>query len=150
MITVKGFPILTCKKLITYKRELSSHAGLSHVFYEKSFRNRGCYLQSHFLPYKGYLVEGGMSRRAYGGTHVTDNLNSSLMEYRLFTPVEHLITRLIKEKVRLVQCTLLYWTQKWSQHPKDQTNKRFKCRMSPQNSAQSSCIAQDWVATTPM
>ena len=47
----------------------------------------------------GYLVEEGVVRRAFGGKSVTETLNSCLMEYRLFTPVENLITRLIKEKV---------------------------------------------------
>ena len=47
----------------------------------------------------GYLVENGLNRQAFGGRNITDTLNSYLTEYRLFTPVEHLITRMVKEKV---------------------------------------------------
>ena len=58
-------------------------------------------LRHYVLLLAGYLVEGGLNRLSYGGGRVTDNLNSCLIEYRLFTPVEHLITRLVKEKVSI-------------------------------------------------
>ena len=50
----------------------------------------------------GYLVDGGLNRQTYGGSHITDTLNSYLVEYRLFTPVEQLIARLVKEKVKII------------------------------------------------
>ncbi|KAL5013271.1 hypothetical protein ScPMuIL_007541, partial [Solemya velum] len=53
------------------------------------------------LPiYDGMLIEGGVSRQAYGGQKVLDSLNISLMEnkYKFSSPVEKLIVRYIMEK----------------------------------------------------
>ena len=47
-------------------------------------------------------MDGGLNRQTYGGSHITDTLNSYLVEYRLFTPVEQLIARLVKEKVKII------------------------------------------------
>ena len=47
----------------------------------------------------GYLVDEGLNRQSFGGAHITDNLNSYLVDYRLFTSVEYLISRLVKERV---------------------------------------------------
>ncbi|XP_067931643.1 uncharacterized protein [Watersipora subatra] len=50
----------------------------------------------------GHLVGGGLNRQSFGGSHMTDSLNSYLADYRLFTPVEMLIPRLVKEKTCFV------------------------------------------------
>lgn len=49
----------------------------------------------------GVLIEGGVSRQAYGGTKIQDSLYISLLEnrYKFNTPVEKLLVRYICEQV---------------------------------------------------
>ncbi|XP_052283896.1 uncharacterized protein LOC127880612 isoform X2 [Dreissena polymorpha] len=53
------------------------------------------------LPiYEGVLIEGGVSRQAYGGTKIQDSLHISLLEnrYKFSTPVEKLLVKYICEQ----------------------------------------------------
>ena len=52
----------------------------------------------------GVLIEGGVSRQAYGGAKIQDSLYITLLEtrYKFNTPVEKYLVRYISEQVRQI------------------------------------------------
>lgn len=76
------------------------------------------------LPiYEGLLIEGGVSRQAYGGSKVQDSLFISLLEneYKFNTPVEKLLVRYICEQACYVTDNYSAAKEKCDKNPADFT-----------------------------